>query len=80
MKLPEGASVNAGEIERVEKGIEALKKDPHAPRFLTIGVTLHVYNEYPKHITVGKDKDDQPIVKVANNKTEEDALLAKKSA
>jgi hypothetical protein len=78
MELPFGAEVNlaAGEEARIEAALAALVKDPHAPSELTVRLSLFVFREYPKHITVGSDKDGNPIVKVAQNADEEKALLA----
>lgn len=72
----EGVSTSAAEEAKVAAALEALKKDPHAPRTVSVSLTLHVYNEYPKHVTTGVDKDDQPIVKVVNSKDEEKDALA----
>lgn len=69
-----GARILASEVERAEKALAALKKDPHAPRTLEVKIHLHVYNEYPKHVVVGIDGED--VTKVVNSKAEEDALLA----
>lgn len=70
-----GARILASEIVRAEKALAALKEDPHAPRTLDVKILLHVHNEYPKHVTVGKDEEGNPIVKVANGPAEEKALL-----
>jgi hypothetical protein len=72
----ENVNLSAEEEKRIADALDALAKDPHAPREISVKLTLHIHHEYPKHVTVGKDKDDNPIVKVANNEDEEKALLA----
>jgi hypothetical protein len=74
MNLPEGAIVAEVEEKRIADALAALKKDHRAPHEVSVRVTLHVHREYPKHIVVGKDKDDAPIVKVAANAKEEAEL------
>ena len=69
--LPSGANIAATELDRIQKALDEIMKDPHAPRSLTVNVTLHVYNEYPKHLTV---------TKVVNNADEEAAFLAGEDA
>jgi hypothetical protein len=71
-----GASIHPWEEQRVKDALAALAKDPHAPRELKINVTLSVFNEYPKHVTVGQ-KDGKPVMKLASSAEEEKALLAK---
>jgi hypothetical protein len=73
--LSEGATISLVDEKRIDAALEALKKDPHAPRSISVEVGLHVHNEYPKHVTIGKDKDDQPITKVVNSAKEEAAAL-----
>jgi hypothetical protein len=76
MKLEiEGASISLGEEKRIKDAIDVLAKDPHAPREISVKLTLHVYNEYPKHVLVGKDKDDRPVTKIVASKQEETKLL-----
>jgi hypothetical protein len=53
MSLPAGANFAAGEEERIKKALEELGKDNHAPRELTIKVTLHVHHDYPKVLYKG---------------------------
>lgn len=72
----EGVTLAEGEEKRITDALDALTKDPHAPREISVRFTLHIHNEYPKHVTVGVDKDDQPIVKVVNSEDEEKAALA----
>jgi hypothetical protein len=67
----------AGEEERIKQALEALAKDPHAPREISIKINLHVHREYPKHVPAGKDKDGNPFSVIVNNEAEEKALLAK---
>jgi hypothetical protein len=76
MSLPSGAKLEIGEFERIEAAVRALEYDVHAPKELSVKVIVHVHREYPKHITVGKDKDENPIVKIAQNADEETALRA----
>lgn len=71
MTLPAGATFAHGELKRIEAAVEALANDHNSPRELTAKVILHVHHEYPKHIVVGKDKNDNPITKVVNSKEEE---------
>lgn len=71
-----GATILPGEEKKVQAALDDLAKDPHAPRDISVRYTLHIHNEYPKHVIVGKDKDDQPIVKVVNSPEEEKAALA----
>ena len=68
MKLPEGARVDLahGEEQRIADAIEQLRKDPHAPRTISVTVTLHLHNEYPKHVAG----------KLVNSAEEEAAALA----
>jgi hypothetical protein len=73
--LSEGATISLVDEKRIDAALEALAKDPHAPRSISVEVGLHVHNEYPKHVTIGKDKDDQPITKVVNSAEEEAALM-----
>lgn len=70
------ATMALGEQERIDKALAALAKDPHAAREITVRFTLHVHNEYPKHVTVGEDKDGNAITKVANNAGEEKTIRA----
>ena len=75
MSLPAGASFAYGELKRIEEALEALAKDIHAPRSLSVGVNLHVHHEFPKHVKVGEDKDGNAITKIVNNADEEVALV-----
>lgn len=53
MSLSAGANFAAGEEERIKKALQELEKDTHAPRELTIKVTLHVHHDYPKLVYKG---------------------------
>jgi hypothetical protein len=72
----ENVNLSAEEENRIAVALEALAKDPHAPREISVKLTIHIHNEYPKHVTVGKNEDGSPIVKVANSAEEEKALRA----
>jgi hypothetical protein len=74
--ISKGASISAAEVERVEKALALLEKDNHAPREIALTATLHVHKEYPKHVTVGKDEDGKPIVKIVGSPEDEKAVLA----
>jgi hypothetical protein len=76
MEFPKGASISKEELARIDAALDAIEIDDHAPRKLTIEVTLHVHKEYPKAVTVGKDEDGAPIQKLARNADEEASLLA----
>lgn len=67
--LPKGVSISIAEEKRVTDGLEALSKDPHAPREISVSLTLHVHNEYPKLLYKGKDS-----VTVADEAGEEKAI------
>ena len=56
MELISGASVSDLELKRVSDALEALRKDNHAPREMTVAVTLHVHNEFPKLVYKGKEE------------------------
>jgi hypothetical protein len=56
-----------GEKKKILAAIDALKKDPHAPREISVRFTLHIHNEYPKHMHKGGAKSV-----VVNNATEEE--------
>lgn len=78
MKLEiEGATIEAGGEEKIRKALAVLEQDTHAPREVSVKFTLHVHNEYPKHITVGKAEDGSPITKIVGSVEEENAELAK---
>jgi hypothetical protein len=78
MKLEiEGATIEAGGEEKLRKAMAELAKDTHAPREVSVKFTLHVHNEYPKHVVVGKDKDGNPVTKIVNSEDEEAALAPK---
>ncbi|MGH9505237.1 MAG: hypothetical protein ACRD20_20480 [Terriglobales bacterium] len=80
IRFPEGVDISEQEAQRVEAALTALDKDPHAPREISIKLTLHVHNEFPKHVKVGEDADGNAITKIAANDKEEAALLAQRSA
>jgi hypothetical protein len=67
----EGATPVAGEEERVKAAVAELEKDPHAPREISVRLTLTVHHEYPKHVKVGEDKEGNPITKIVNSAEEE---------
>jgi ribosome-associated translation inhibitor RaiA len=50
----ENVNLSDTEKQRIADALEALTKDPHAPRELTVTVTLHVHNEFPKTLYKGK--------------------------
>jgi hypothetical protein len=51
MDTPNGrVDLLPGEKERIDAALLELKKDPHAPNELSVKVSLHVHNEYPKAI------------------------------
>lgn len=66
----EGATISAGEVERVEAALAELAKDFHAPRSITLTATLEIYREYPKIVYKGKEH------KSVANKSEEDAAAS----
>lgn len=77
MKLDiEGATIEAGGEEKLNQALADLAKDPHAPREVSVTFTLHVHNEYPKHVTVGQDKEGNAITKIVAGEDEEEAVLA----
>lgn len=39
-----------GEQEKIDAALEALAKDPHAPREISVRVAIHIHNEYPKFV------------------------------
>jgi hypothetical protein len=50
MELPSGASISLEDVKRISDGLAAIAGDSHAPRSLSVTVTLHVHKEYPKQI------------------------------
>ena len=76
MEFPEIAKLAPGELARVKAAAKALEEDEKAPKELTVRVLLHLHREYPKHVTVGKDKEGNAITKIANSAEEEAALSA----
>lgn len=68
-----------GEQECIDVALKALEADSHAPREITVRMILNVYREFPKHVTVGQDKDGNPIIKVAENAEEEADIVASTS-
>jgi hypothetical protein len=72
--LPEGVDISLAEQKRIEDGLKALAKDPHAPRQLSIEVTLHVHNEFPKLLYKGEGKKLE--TRSVANESEEDAAAA----
>ena len=71
-----GATIGSEEVQRVQDAMNLLARDNHAPREITVTATLHVHHEYPKHVTVAKDKDGEPITKVVNSPEEEAGLVS----
>lgn len=71
----ENVSLAAADEQRIKDALAALRKDPHAAREISVTLSLHIHNEYPKCVTVGEDKDGNAIVKVVNSQAEEDDLL-----
>lgn len=69
-------SMSLEEEKKIGDALEALAKDPHAPRELSVRLTIHIHNEYPKHITVGVDKDGVAITKIVGTADEEKSVLA----
>ena len=63
----QGQSVNLGadEEKRIQDALYALATDPHAPREISVKLTLHIHHEYPKHVQVGGE------TVVVNNSDEE---------
>jgi len=55
IKVFEGATISAEEVERVQQAMLELAKDPHAPREITVKAILHVHHEYPKMLYNGKE-------------------------
>lgn len=76
----EGVYIVPGEEEKVRAALDALDKDVHAPREISVRYTLHIHREYPKHVTVGQDKDGNAITKIVNSEDEEDAAAAEAAA
>lgn len=70
------ATMAFGEQERIDKALAALAKDTHSPREISVKYILNVHNEYPKHVTVGKDEDGNAITELVNNAAEERAAIA----
>lgn len=54
-KRKEFVNVSEEEMQKVDAAIEELKKDPHAPRNVSVTLTVHVHNEYPKTLYKGKE-------------------------
>lgn len=69
MSLPDGASFQNGEVERVAAALNELAKDPHAPREISVKVVLRVHRDYPRHLY--KENGDSIIV--ADSAAEEQA-------
>jgi len=70
MTLPTGAVLSASEVKRIEDALEALATDHHAPRSLTVTLTLSVRHAYPK--VLYKGYGTEKAIKV-NSKKEESA-------
>jgi hypothetical protein len=74
------ATMAPGEQERIDKALATLAKDPHSPREISVRYVLFVYNEFPKHVTVGKDDHGNAITELVNDAAEEKAALDKAEA
>ncbi len=75
--LSENVRIEAGEEERIEAAVAALKADPHAPRKITVTLIISVHREYPKHVVVGKDVEGNDVIAVVGSAEEEAAAVAK---
>lgn len=51
----ENVSLGADEEKKISDALEALSKDPHAPREISVKLTLHIHNEFPKIVYRGKE-------------------------
>lgn len=58
-----------GEEQKIADAWNALKKDAHAPRQISVTVRLHVHNEYPKHLHKQVDGKNSSVI--ANSADEE---------
>lgn len=58
-----------GEQKRIDDALDALAKDPHAPREISVRVRLHIHHEYPKSLFKGKAS------RIVNSATEEKAAV-----
>lgn len=54
MSLPEGAVFADGAEKQISDALEALAKDPHSPRQISVNVILNVHREYPKMLYKGE--------------------------
>jgi len=70
--IADGATISAGEVERVEAALKDLaEKKIDAPRDITLTATLHVHHEFPKLLYKGKesrsvaDKDQEAAAAAA---------------
>jgi hypothetical protein len=78
----EQVSLAMGDEERIEKALEALKSDPHAPRSLTVTVNLHVHQDYPKHVgdkIVANEAEEIAALEELEAKEEQSRLDAEKA-
>lgn len=46
----DNVTLGSDEQKRISGALELLAKDPHAPREISVRLTLHIHNEYPKHM------------------------------
>lgn len=74
MELFEGATLANGEADRIKQGLKELAKDPHAPRSINVSVNLHIHNEFPKTLYLGKGSTKPAVV--LNQAEEEKARAA----
>ena len=55
IKVCEGATISAAEVERVEKAMAQLQEDKGVTVELSVTVTLRQHHEYPKTLYKGKE-------------------------
>jgi predicted sulfurtransferase len=65
------ATLAAGEQERIDKALDVLAENNHAPREITVKYILHVNHEFPKLMYKGKKE-----TRTVNNEAEEKAATA----
>jgi hypothetical protein len=63
-------TLSAMEDRRIQAALDALAVDQHAPREISVKLTLHIHHEYPKHVQAGGN------TVVVNNPDEESATSA----
>jgi hypothetical protein len=72
--LPEGVTILPAELKRIADAMDALDQDNHAPRQISVVASLHIHQEYPKHLQFGKE------TRVVNNRAEELAAIEEQLA